>query len=120
MGAIGNACVRLLRAPELHSDILVVRSDARGIRLIGRQLAGDGRVVRADEPFAPEIGRHIELYSSATDIGRARHGRLSAPLRDFLDLVLAAHGNADDVEERRLGVEGYVRGPSGVAARPRS
>ena len=110
MGATGNSRVRLLRAPELHSDILVVRSDADGVRLIGRQLAGVGRVVRTDEPFAPAIGRHIELYSSATDVGRARQRRLTAPLRDFLELALPAHPelDVDDVEEIALDVDGYV------------
>jgi hypothetical protein len=105
-----DARIRILVAPQLHSDVLVVRRDGDGYRLIGRQPEGRGRVQRVDEPFVLEIGRRIELYSSETDLGRARLKRLPVALRDFLALEMPANGDVDvdDVDEIPLDIDGYV------------
>lgn len=104
------ARVRVLRRPELDTDVLIVAGDTGDQRLIGRQLSGVGRVVPMDEPFEASFGRHIELYASATDLGRARLARLPAPLREFLEIKLPPNPNVDvdDVDEIPLDVDGYI------------
>jgi hypothetical protein len=99
-----------MHTPEIDADVLVVARGGDGNRLVGRQVAGRGRVVPKDEAFEPGIGRYIEIYSSATDIGRARIKRLGAPLREFLELQLSDHPDVDvtDVEEIPLDVDGYI------------
>ena len=110
MREVPPARIRVVHTPEIGADVLVVACEPDGHRLIGRQPGGKGRVVRADEPFEPQFGRHIEIYSSSTDLGRARLKRLSAPLREFLELTMRPHPDVDveNVDEVPLDIDGYV------------
>ncbi|MEE4297812.1 MAG: hypothetical protein V2J24_00095 [Pseudomonadales bacterium] len=110
MRAARPTCVRVMHEPQIDADVLVVARASEGNRLVGRQVAGRGRVVPRDEAFEPGIGRYIEIYSSTTDIGRARLKRLGAPLREFLELQLSDHPDVDvtDVDEVPLDVDGYI------------
>ena len=105
-----GARLRVLRRPELNTDVLIVAGGTGEQRLIGRQIAGVGRVVPMDDAFEASFGRYIELYASTTDLGRARLARLPAPLREFLELKLPPHPNldVDNVDEIPLDVDGYI------------